>query len=69
MAVLWTLIWPGEVKVDLADFDDKLLENLLSVVGTVTEESNDYFATRYWTLKKSNDYFATRYWTLKKSND
>jgi hypothetical protein len=39
------------------------------VVGTVTEETNDYFATRYWALKKSNDYFATRYWGLKKSND
>jgi hypothetical protein len=24
------------------------------VVGTVTEETNDYFATRYWALKKSN---------------
>jgi hypothetical protein len=23
-----------------------------SVVGTVTEETNDYFATRYWALKK-----------------
>jgi hypothetical protein len=45
-----------------------------AVVGTVTEESNDYFSTRYCTLKKttifrysllgpekSNDYFATRF--------
>ncbi len=32
------------------------------MVGTVTEETNDYFATRYWALKKSNYYFATRYW-------
>jgi hypothetical protein len=52
------------------------------VVGTVTEESNDYFATPYWALKKSNDYFATTtdpeksndyfaacYCPLKKSND
>jgi hypothetical protein len=23
-----------------------------AVVGTVTEEINDYLATRYWTLKK-----------------
>jgi hypothetical protein len=35
-------------------------------VDTVSEESNDYFATRYWALKKSYDYFATRYWALKK---
>ncbi len=31
------------------------------VVGTVTEETKDYFATLYWALRKSNDYFATRY--------
>ncbi len=36
------------------------------LVDTVSEESNDYFATRYWALKKSYDYFATRYWALKK---
>jgi hypothetical protein len=36
------------------------------VVGTVTEETNDYFATRYWALKKGNYYFATRYWAPKK---
>ncbi len=51
-----------------------------AVVGTVTEVSNDYFATRYWTRKKvtitgfcysllgsekSNDYFASHYWALK----
>jgi hypothetical protein len=35
-------------------------------VGTVTEETKDYFATRYWALKKSNYYFATRYWAPKK---
>ncbi len=27
-----TLIGPGEVKVDLADFDRKLQENLLSIL-------------------------------------
>jgi hypothetical protein len=32
----------------------------------ITEESNDYFATRYWTMKKGNDYFTAPYWTLKK---
>ncbi len=37
-----------------------------SVVGTVTAESNDYFAFRYWILKKSDNYFATRYWAMKK---
>jgi hypothetical protein len=42
---------------------------LYPMVGTVTEETNDYFATRYWALKKSNYYFATRYWAPKKSND
>ncbi len=26
--------------------------SLTAVVGTVTEETNDYFATRYWALKK-----------------
>ena len=39
------------------------------MVGTVTEETNDYFATRYWALKQSNYYFATRYWAPKKSNN
>jgi hypothetical protein len=48
---------------------DRLTSWVYSVVGTVTEETNDYFATRYWALKKSNYYFATRYWDLKKSND
>jgi hypothetical protein len=38
-------------------------------VGTVIEESNDYFVTRYWTLVKSNGYFATRYRALKTSGD
>ena len=39
------------------------------MVGTVTEETNDYFATRYWALKQNNYYFATRYWAPKKSNN
>jgi hypothetical protein len=34
-------------------------------VGTVTEESCDHFATRYWALNKSNDYSASRDWALK----
>ncbi len=47
------------------------------VVGTITEESKDYFATCYWAPtkvtitsllvtvpQKSNDYFATCYWAL-----
>jgi hypothetical protein len=38
------------------------------VVGTVTEKSNDYFATSYRALKKSNDYFATTT-DPEKSND
>ncbi len=45
-----------------------LVQWVNTVVGTVTEETNDYFATRYWALKKSNYYFATRYWAPKKSN-
>jgi hypothetical protein len=38
-------------------------------VGTVTEESKDYFATRYWAPREKKRCFATRYWALKNSND
>jgi hypothetical protein len=30
-----------------------------AVVGTVSEESNDYFATCHWALEERNDYFTT----------
>jgi hypothetical protein len=31
---------------------DQWIDCFYTVVGTVTEESNDYFDTHYWTLKK-----------------
>jgi hypothetical protein len=39
---------------------------IISGTGTVTEESSDYFAARYWALKKSKDCYAPKYWAMKK---
>ncbi len=51
-----TLIWPGEVKVDLANFDLKLQENLLSTlffgkISNLAEMSSKSFWTSDMTSK------------------
>ncbi len=65
--VYWRGIqYVGEVFNMVDRYSVQYVREVYEVVGTVTKESNDYFATHSWALKKSHNYIATGYWAPEK---